>query len=591
MFLKHTFIRVIRKHWLIGLSLFFVLGLPLLWIYPPRGLIGAYFANRDWQGTPIFFQRDRQISLNTVYQKQATFPQTNFSISWSGWLRIDLAGEYTFATQSDDGSSLSINDKVVVENGGFHAFKKQSGTIVLDRGMHAIRINYLQGAGDYELRVTWIAPGKMETEIPALLLYARPFPLRGFGFLTRNLGIVYPCAWLFLLGVLFRQRSLKTGEKPVQILKAYGVNLSVSLITICIFALFAEGALRLTLYLRENRQDTRLLLEESKKADFQNNGGRTFSLKGMVQASSDDKLVYELKPNLTGNFVDVPFAINSRGFRDAEYSYQKQPNTFRIAGLGDSCLFGWGVKLEDTSLKILERRLNQNSADTRYDVLNFGVPGYNTSMEAEVFLQKVLPYSPDVVLLNVYANDFDAPFFRKLPQSYSTLRKSYLFDLIYSRYQMLSGGQNQETVAYVSFKENPDLLDEYKAMSGHAGFIGAIETLVNETKSRGLPLIVYALLPYPDLHSSYTPHPLETDQLKLLTRLSAEKGFFFLNTYPAYIAYTQQYPETKFPDDFWVSGQDIHPNALAHSIDANALYEFLSKHKITDCNDCADSAD
>ena len=51
--------------------------------------------------------------------------------------------------------------------------------------------------------------------------------------------------------------------------------------------------------------------------------------------------------------------INKAGFRDYEYSVDKPEGVFRIAVLGDSLIFGFGVNLEDTFPKVLERMLKK----------------------------------------------------------------------------------------------------------------------------------------------------------------------------------------------------------------------------------------
>src|SRR5207253_2094656 len=79
----------------------------------------------------------------------------------------------------------------------------------------------------------------------------------------------------------------------------------------------------------------------------------------IVQPSRYAGIVYELKPNVRGRFMGQPLLINSQGLRDYEYTRRKEPGTFRIVGVGDSSLFGWGVPIEDSGLKVLERRLNE----------------------------------------------------------------------------------------------------------------------------------------------------------------------------------------------------------------------------------------
>ena len=66
-------------------------------------------------------------------------------------------------------------------------------------------------------------------------------------------------------------------------------------------------------------------------------------------------MVYELKPGLDGRFQDQPLKTNSHGMRDREYPREKPDGVVRIAGLGDSVMFGWGVGQGEAYLDVLER--------------------------------------------------------------------------------------------------------------------------------------------------------------------------------------------------------------------------------------------
>jgi hypothetical protein len=65
-------------------------------------------------------------------------------------------------------------------------------------------------------------------------------------------------------------------------------------------------------------------------------------------------------------------------------------------------------------------------------------------------------------------------------------------------------------------------------------------------------------------------------QRELLERESRRLGFQFLNTYPYYMDYLKRYPNANFA----VSEVDGHPNALAHSINAEALFNYLVAHQL-----------
>ncbi len=70
-----------------------------------------------------------------------------FALRLSGWLRVPDDGLYEFALSSDDGSSLQIGDRVVVDNDGPHGVEERTGMIALRAGLHPITVRYFQGGG------------------------------------------------------------------------------------------------------------------------------------------------------------------------------------------------------------------------------------------------------------------------------------------------------------------------------------------------------------------------------------------------------------------------------------------------------------
>src|SRR6185436_951427 len=71
-------------------------------------------------------------------------PPEVFSARWRGGLFVARGGPYTIATESDDGSRVFVDDQLVVDNGGRHGMTRRSGTVELDRGVHAIAIEFAE---------------------------------------------------------------------------------------------------------------------------------------------------------------------------------------------------------------------------------------------------------------------------------------------------------------------------------------------------------------------------------------------------------------------------------------------------------------
>ncbi|MFC1804327.1 SGNH/GDSL hydrolase family protein [Candidatus Omnitrophota bacterium] len=121
----------------------------------------------------------------------------------------------------------------------------------------------------------------------------------------------------------------------------------------------------------------------------------------IYQRSANPYLRYELVPDTELGVVSV----NSDGFRGQEYRIEKPAGTFRIIMLGDSETLSLKLKEKDSLAGQLEALLDQQPGAWDYQVLNFGVEGYNTFQELEQLKDKGLKYSPDLLILNYVFND------------------------------------------------------------------------------------------------------------------------------------------------------------------------------------------
>ena len=96
---------------------------------------------------------------------------SNFAYYYSGYIYVPNDGQYTFYTSSDDGSNLSIDNVLVVNNDGLHAAQEQSGKIGLKAGFHLIGVSYFQQNGGSVLNVSEEGPGIVKQAIPSSVLY------------------------------------------------------------------------------------------------------------------------------------------------------------------------------------------------------------------------------------------------------------------------------------------------------------------------------------------------------------------------------------------------------------------------------------
>jgi len=117
----------------------------------------------------------------------------------------------------------------------------------------------------------------------------------------------------------------------------------------------------------------------------------------------DPELGWTLRPDVVGLRSDEPWQAdlrtNTLGFRDDEHAV-KAAGVTRVAVLGDSFVFGSGVRQDETLTRQLAARLGPS-----FEVVNLGVPGYGTD-QALLTLRRWGPrLSPDVVLAGFFWND------------------------------------------------------------------------------------------------------------------------------------------------------------------------------------------
>jgi hypothetical protein len=93
------------------------------------------------------------------------------AIQFYGYIKIDESGIYNFYTQSDDGSKIYIDDKLVVNNDGIHAIAEAQGKVALEKGFHSITIEFFENYGGEFLSVSYSGPNIIKRIIPDTAFY------------------------------------------------------------------------------------------------------------------------------------------------------------------------------------------------------------------------------------------------------------------------------------------------------------------------------------------------------------------------------------------------------------------------------------
>lgn len=101
---------------------------------------------------------------------------------------------------------------------------------------------------------------------------------------------------------------------------------------------------------------------------------------------------------------DYDFKLNSKGFKDIEHQQEKDKDTFRILGMGDSFAYGV-VPYQYNYYTLLEQKLNQNSK--KVEIINMGIPGTGPKDYLNLFVNEGLALKPDMLVLSFFVgNDF-----------------------------------------------------------------------------------------------------------------------------------------------------------------------------------------
>lgn len=277
----------------------------------------------------------------------------------------------------------------------------------------------------------------------------------------------------------------------------------------------------------------------------------------VLSVNSLEKEKYRRQDSVRNHYYDfvpdnvVRFSLNSQNIKNdyiinydglaenTDIQPDKPNNTFRIITLGDSFTFGLHVPQDQNFSKILERSLN-NSCNkyANYEVINFGVPGYDLRFAGDKFIKKGLKYDPDVVFWWVGVRDID---------TYDSEVKSLL-----EEYPPNSEG-NSNTEKYNIYYNK--IISGFKEKLGSDYFIEKnMETLIDvETKSKQIPKIIIG----------------ESGTIKILNeKINSDRHdidtFNTLTLNPS----LRSSPELSIKDDH-------HPTILGHTVISENIFKYL----------------
>jgi len=124
---------------------------------PVRGLKGEYFSNKELSGTPAMTRIDRRINFTWGESgPTAALPADDFSVRWTGTIRVDSDGQYEFIVKGDDGYRLHVNEQLIIDNWRDQAATAKTAQLPLKAGAEVpVKLEYYEHGGDAEVAFGW----------------------------------------------------------------------------------------------------------------------------------------------------------------------------------------------------------------------------------------------------------------------------------------------------------------------------------------------------------------------------------------------------------------------------------------------------
>lgn len=260
---------------------------------------------------------------------------------------------------------------------------------------------------------------------------------------------------------------------------------------------------------------------------------------------------------------------NSRGWRDKEHRLEKPSGVFRILGLGDSYLWGQGVKHDDICLSRLPELLDGQLPNHEIETINAGLSFFNTVDQRNQLQEQGLQYDPDLVIVHFVLNDVEHDLLREGPKV--EFHKDYLN--VYQNKDRLSEFSHAWSWVRYRFNRNfqarryvQECVDSFREDS--PGWIASREAMLDIKrickKNRiGVCVVIFPF--YCELDGDYPFQPIH----------SAVKKHCQSNEIPV-LDLRDSYRQFHGPE-LWVHPTDQHPNENAHKIAADAIARFLKE--------------
>lgn len=311
-----------------------------------------------------------------------------------------------------------------------------------------------------------------------------------------------------------------------------------------------------------------------------------------VRYESNQSLGFRPKASQASYTADKPVRTNTLGLRGPERSWVKPDGVRRILILGDSIAFGHGVAYEDTFAHKLEVLLNDGGRGSS-EVIDAGLPAFNTLQEVTYFREQGIRLNPDVAVLSLYWNDVSSKAgvtadargrliddatpsnpgwfsqWKETEPGYwvrNLLKRSSFLYFVVDRMRYLRDDSGRSTPKQAAMQMSVLTGKAHPAVSaGWEEIERQLAILVDVCRARGIRLVV-AILPMPQLLEGRYPsaqYPAEAMRMCGKYRLQC------VDMHPAFAR------EFKGHGSLFIPYDGDHPNERGHLVIARQLYAAL----------------
>jgi alpha-N-arabinofuranosidase len=99
--------------------------------------------------------------------------ESDFGVKYDGYLKVPEDGLYTLYANSDDGSAILIDGRLIVNNDGRHSLIERSGIVQLTAGYHRFELMFFQAGGGLGLIASIKGPHLEKQVIPVSMLFRK----------------------------------------------------------------------------------------------------------------------------------------------------------------------------------------------------------------------------------------------------------------------------------------------------------------------------------------------------------------------------------------------------------------------------------